>query len=132
MKKSRPFKKKQFKMRYFAFDFDGVISHYDGDWNRKTMGRPIAEVVKAVKMLRMHGHKIIIHSSRDTASIKKYCKKFLIPYDYINENPDRIVDNLGKPAASVYVDDRAYCYKNQKAEKLVKDMIEFQPYWKKR
>lgn len=118
--------------KVFAFDFDGVLAQYWAEFKGDTNhGMPIYEVVEAIRILKKEGYKIIIHSTKSTKTIKEYCKKFDIPVDYINENPNYKTGNPGKPVATVYIDDRAYCYKGQNALKLVKDLKSFQPYWRK-
>ena len=121
------------KLRTIAFDFDGVINKYDGFFKGdEHVGKPIPEVIKAIKVLKKSGYKILIHSTRSNGVLKKYCKKYKIPVDYFNKNPEYKTGNPGKPVAWVYVDDRALLYKGQKAEKLVGQIINFKTYWKKK
>lgn len=63
--------------------------------------------------------------------MKKYCKKYKIPIDYFNENPNYETPNPGKPIASAYIDDRAVCYNGQKAKQLLKQLLRFEPWYKK-
>lgn len=120
------------KGKTFAFDFDGVISEYDGVFKRdEKIDKPRPEVVRAIKLLKKQGHKILIYSTRSTTVLKKYCKKYKIPVDYLNTNPEYKTGNPGKPVASVYVDDRAICYRGQNAEELVKELNNFKVYYKK-
>jgi len=119
------------KTKTFAFDFDGVLSEYDGIFKGdEHVGKPRNEVVKAIKILKKQGHKILIYSTRSTKVLKKYCKGHEIPVDYFNNNPNYKTGNPGKPVASVYVDDRGLCYKGQKAETLVRELNEFDVYYK--
>ena len=126
-------KKKIKKIRRFAFDFDGVIGHFDVIHREDFEPVPNKEVVRAIKILKKQGHKIIIHSTRKDGFLKKYLKKNKIPFDYINENPT-LKKGVGKkkPLASVYIDDRAYRYEGQKAEKMAKELVSFRPYWHKK
>ena len=117
------------KIRTYAFDFDGVISGYDGFKGVLHTGEPIEEVVKVIRILKEDGHKILINSTRGEELLKKYCTEHDIPVDYFNRNPEIEGENPGKPIAYVYVDDRAVCYKGQKAEELVKEIYEFKAYW---
>ena len=119
------------KTKTFAFDFDGVISKYDGVFRGDEYAdEPLPEVVKAIKILKEQGYKILIYSTRSTKVLKDYCKKHKIPVDYFNTNPQYKTGNPGKPVASVYVDDRALCYTGQSAEELVKQLKEFKVYYK--
>lgn len=117
------------KARTIAFDFDGVIAQYDGFKGQDDVQEPIAEVVKAIKLLKEKGHRILIHSTRGDDFLKGYCERFNIPYDFINDNPNLRGANPGKPVAYVYVDDRAICYRGSKAEELVQDVENFKAYW---
>lgn len=114
----------------YAFDFDGVIAETKGFKSAEYTGKPIDEVVKAIRILKNNGHKILIHSTRGNELLKKYCTKHDIPVDYYNHNPNVEGENPGKPIAFVYVDDRAVRYKGQTAEKLVKELEDFKVYWK--
>jgi len=118
--------------RTFAFDFDGVIAKYDGIFKgAEHLGKPHKEVINAIKELKKGGYKILIYSTRSSIILKKYCKKYNIPVDYINKNPEYKTGNPGKPVASVYVDDRALCYTGQKAKQLIKELENFKVYYKK-
>lgn len=112
-----------------AFDFDGVIASYAGFVGKEHIEEPNAEIVKAIKLLKDEGCKILIHSTRGNDFIQKYCEAFEIPFDYINRRPDKQGDNPGKPIAFVYIDDRAVCYKGQSAEALISEIKNFKPYW---
>ena len=50
---------------------------------------------------------------------------------YINKNPEYKTGNPGKPVAFVYIDDRAVCYKGQNAKQLLKELNNFEVYYKK-
>lgn len=123
-------KKANKKSLVYAFDFDGVIADYHGFKGRYYTGEPVKEVVKAIKILKKQGHKITIFSTRGNAVLKRYCKKYNIPADYFNENPEVKTGNQGKPVAHVYIDDRAICYKGQSAKLLLKQIKNFKTYWK--
>ena len=112
-----------------AFDFDGVIATYSGFKGTDDIQEPIAETVKAIRILKEKGFKILIHSTRGTEFLKKYCEQFEIPFDYINRRPDKEGENPGKPIAYVYVDDRSICFKGQRAEDLVEEIDTFKAYW---
>lgn len=121
------------KSRTFAFDFDGVLSEYDGVFKgEEHVGKPIEEVVKAIKNLKKEGHKILVYSSRSDAVLKKYCEEHKIPVDYYNRNPEFETGNPGKPVAFAYIDDRAVLYKGQSADELVKELLAFEVWYKKK
>ena len=119
------------KSHTYAFDFDGVITQYDGFRGVEYTGEPNASVVEAIRALKRLGHKIIVHSTRGDASLRAYCTEHDIPFDYINCNPERESENPGKPIAYAYIDDRAVCYRGQSAEQLVEELTSFRVYWQK-
>jgi len=112
-----------------AFDFDGVVASYSGFAGKEDIQEPNAEVVRAIRMLKEKGCKILVHSTRGDEFIQKYCEQFSIPVDYINRRPDKQGDNPGKPIAYVYIDDRAICYKGENAETLISEIKNFKTYW---
>lgn len=114
-----------------AFDFDGVIAQYSGFVAKDDVQEPNPEVLKAITMLKEKGCKILVHSTRGDEFLRKYCERFNVPVDFINHRPDVEGENPGKPIAFVYIDDRNICYKGENAEKLVEEIINFAPYWKK-
>jgi phosphoserine phosphatase len=115
--------------KVIAFDFDGVIARYGGWVDKDHHHEPNPEVFKAIKLLKEKGFKILVHSTRGDELIRNYCEKYSIPVDYINRRPDKEGENPGKPIAYVYVDDRAICYKGEKADDLVKEIENFKAYW---
>jgi phosphoglycolate phosphatase-like HAD superfamily hydrolase len=117
------------KSRVIAFDFDGVIAKYSGFITDDDIQEPVAEVLKAIHLLKEKGHKILIYSTRSDEFLKSYCEKFSIPVDYINRRPDKQGGNPGKPIAYVYVDDRSVLYKGENAEDLVSEITNFKAYW---
>lgn len=119
------------KPRIVAFDFDGVIASYSGFVHGEHIQDPIPEVVSAIRTLKENGYKILIHSTRGDEFLKKYCERFSIPFDYVNNRDDLYGANPGKPIAFVYVDDRNICYKGQTAEELVSEVVNFKAYWQK-
>lgn len=114
-----------------AIDFDGVLASYNGFVSKEDVQEPNGEIIKAIKLLKEKGCKILIHSTRGDEFLKQYCERYSVPFDYINRRPDLAGDNPGKPIATVYVDDRALCYKGEDAETLVAEILNFTPYWRK-
>lgn len=117
------------QQRIFAFDFEGVIGHSAGGFKGHDYENiPNDEVVAAIRILKEQGHMIIVHSTRDTGFLQRYCYKHDIPVDYYNENPHFENQNPGKPVATVYIDDRAYCYRGQSRQDLVDALNAFEPH----
>lgn len=119
------------KTRTYAFDFDGVITQYEGFKGEDHFCEPNLETIKAMRILKEQGNIILIYSTRSEANIADYCRQHDIPVDYINHNPNLQGSNPGKPIAAVYIDDHGVCYHGQTAEELVEEITKFQPYWKK-
>lgn len=118
------------KGRIIAFDLDGTIAKYNGFISAHDIQEPIEETVKAIQMLKEKGYRILIYSTRGDDFIKEYCERFSIPYDFINDNPEKRGENPGKPIAYLYIDDRAIQYSGQSAEELVSEIESFKPHWK--
>ncbi|OGG36712.1 hypothetical protein A2110_00030 [Candidatus Jorgensenbacteria bacterium GWA1_54_12] len=119
------------KGKIIAFDFDGVVAQYNGFVSHDDVQEPIAETIKAMNLLKEKGFRILIFSTRGTEFLKKYCERFSIPADFINDNPEMRGENPGKPVAWLYVDDRAIRYIGQTAETLVSEIEQFKAYWKR-
>ncbi|MEK7542957.1 MAG: HAD hydrolase family protein [Patescibacteria group bacterium] len=117
--------------RIIAFDFDGTIAQYNGFVSHSDVQEPVAETIKAMRLLKEKGFRILIYSTRGDEFIRKYCEKFSIPFDFINHNPEMQGENPGKPIAYAYVDDSAIRYTGQSAETLVSEVENFKAYWKK-
>jgi hydroxymethylpyrimidine pyrophosphatase-like HAD family hydrolase len=117
------------KGRVIAFDFDGVVAKYNGFVSPDDVQEPIAETIKAMRLLKEKGYRILIHSTRGNKFLKDYCERFAIPVDFINRNPEMKGENPGKPIAWVYVDDRSVLYTGQSAETLVSEIENFKAYW---
>ena len=119
------------KGKIIAFDFDGVVAQYNGFVSHDDVQEPIAETIKAMNLLKEKGFRILIFSTRGTEFLNKYCERFSIPADFINDNPEMRGENPGKPVAWLYVDDRAIRYIGQTAETLVSEIEQFKAYWKR-
>ena len=120
------------KSRTVAFDFDGVITKYHGNFiDDAHIDPPNEEVIELMRILKKRGHKVIIYSTRSNETLRKYCKEHDIPVDYYNENPEFKVGNSGKPRATVYIDDRSICYEKQNPAVLLEQIENFEPYYKR-
>ena len=87
-----------------AIDFDGVIHNPADKEPGYKMGKPYPDTYKYLHTLRMLGHKIVVHTlwartDAGTAAVEDWLRYFLIPFDEVTAL---------KPAASIYIDDRAY------------------------
>ncbi len=92
-----------------AVDVDGVLAEYDGWKGPGVVGKPREDVVKALRILRGEGWKIVIHTTRSELEIMSWLEQHNIAYDEVNRNS--AYQNSGsKPVATVYWDDRAVRY----------------------
>jgi hydroxymethylpyrimidine pyrophosphatase-like HAD family hydrolase len=96
------------KQKVVAVDFDGVIANYTG-WLDGAPGTARDDVREVLSILRNNGWKIIVHSCRNSETIREYLVENKIPFDEIN--PGSLYSDCGnKPRATVYWDDRACKY----------------------
>lgn len=112
-------------IKTIAFDFDGVLAQYDGWKGYQHLGKPIEGMREVLQQLKSDGWKILIYTTRGNAEIAEWCKKYDMPVDYINMNPEIQGKNPGKPIASIYVDDRAIRFTGD-VKKLIEDIREFE------
>ena len=110
------FENSESSARIIAVDFDGVIANYEG-WGNGTPGPPRLDTVKALRILREEGWRIIVHSCRDESILANYLSHHEIPFDEINPG-SKYAGLRGKPAANVYWDDRAHRYSGDALEDL--------------
>jgi len=111
-------------------DFDGVIAEYDGWKGPDILGAPINGASETLKKMRDKGWVIVIFTTRlPSKQLKEYLSVWNIPYDYINENPEQYPNtNKGKPAANVYIDDRAINFGGNWEETL-ETVENFKPWY---
>jgi len=115
--------------KYIGIDLDGTIAHYV-EWRGEThFGEPVPGVQDALRELKKDGWKIIIFTTRSNKKlISDYLKKHLIPFDYINENPDQPGNAIGgKIYADAYIDDRSIPF-NGDWRATVKEALQFVPW----
>jgi len=115
-----------------CIDFDGVIATYDGWKGPDILGEPIAGVAEGIQRLKDNNWMIIIFTTRLASDkLRTYLNDNKIPFDYINENPEQYPNtNNGKPAAHVYIDDRAITFNGNWVE-TVDTVLNFKPWYKK-
>ncbi len=116
--------------RFYAFDMNGVVVKRLHPFvsEAASLVEPNPPVVEAIRRLKAQGHVIILFSTIGANLVRRFCDAHDIPYDYVNENPRYPNTNPGKPVATVYVDDRAVCYRGQSADELVEELNAFTPY----
>jgi len=114
-------------------DFDGVIAEYDGFKGADVFGAPIEGAKEALQKMKKEGWLVIIFTTRlPDKKFKEYLSIWGIPYDYINKNPEQYPNtNKGKPAANVYIDDRAITFEGNWLDTFEAVKI-FEPWYNKK
>lgn len=93
-----------------AIDFDGTIV----EDNFPAIGTIKEETVEFMEKLKKQGHTIIVWTCREGEELEK-AKEFLekeqIPFDYLNENDQKLINKYDndcrKVGADFYIDDKA-------------------------
>ena len=96
-----------------AIDYDDTIHDRQNPKEGRKLGPPLAGAKEALEALKAAGWKIIIHSCNRPKVIADWMIYYEIPYDYI-------WDQVGKPVADWYVDDRAIEFRGSWADVLEK------------
>ena len=121
--------------KVIAIDFDGVLHRYSKGWNGGVIyDDPVKGSKEALQGLKEKGYTIYIYTGRTNSefrhegesdqaiAIENWLNKYQIPFDKIWLD--------GKPAASIYLDDRAIRFNGNWDETLLA-MNENDPWWKK-
>ena len=99
--------KKEDHNKTICIDFDGVLHDYSQGWlGDNVFGKPVENADKGTLKLKEQGWTIIVFTCRgNTPELREWLKKNNITYDYINENPEGVQNDTGKPIADIYLDD---------------------------
>lgn len=110
--------------KWICFDFDGVISSYDGWKGFDVLGNPNLAVINTIQVLKSRGYAITILTTRlDTPTIRKWLKDNNVPFDSINSNAHNPPNTSQKPIYHAIIDDRAINYKSQGGDELLEQII---------
>lgn len=111
-----------------VFDFDGVIHSYTSGWKGvdNIPDPPVPGIREAIAKIRAAGYRVVVVSTRCSeldglVAIRKFMDENNILVDDISAH---------KPAALVYIDDRALCFDGH-PEMLLSKIQEFKPWYKK-
>lgn len=99
---------------YVAIDLDNTIAEFNGWGGEEHVEEPKSKARSDLFALRRMGFKIIIFTCRDNEEIiESYMKKYDLPFDYINRNPEQpLAEGLdGKVHADFFIDDRNVFFK---------------------
>ena len=102
-----------------CIDLDGTIADYSKGWlGDEHIGEPLPGVKEALEKLKDKGYKITIWTVRRRKDlVLDYLNQNKIPFDEINKN--------GKPAAKVYIDDRALCFTGDWNDEFIDKILKF-------
>lgn len=101
------------KKNTICIDFDGVISKYDKWMGKGVFGEVLPGAKEYISRLKEEEWIIIIHTTRSEKElIIEYLKNNGISFDYINYNPENVLQGCShrKPLATVYLDDRGLTF----------------------
>ena len=122
-------------MKTIAFDFDGVIHKYRKGWLDGSIYDDLDyELLNFIGEL-LANYNVVIFTARDTKQVLKHLKKCTIfRYEICNTKFWNKKGTIGitniKPAAVLYVDDRAYEYLPQASTttniKLIKERLDYE------
>lgn len=104
-----------------CIDFDGVIAEYDGWKGEDDWGKPLKGAKEFLEKLNAIGLRWVIFTTRPRDKVADWFKKQKMPM------PEDIT-NIKIPSP-VYIDDRVIKFDGD-FSKLIKDMKNFNVYWK--
>ena len=111
-----------------VFDFDGVIHSYTSGWKGvdNIPDPPVPGIRDAIAKIRAAGYRVVVVSTR--------CSELdgLVAIRRFMDENNILVDDISahKPAALVYIDDRALCFDGH-PEMLLDQIQEFKPWYQK-
>jgi hypothetical protein len=109
--------------KWICFDFDGVLATYNGWKGFDVLGKPIEQVIYAIRKLKEQGFCITILTTRlDTPTMRSWLSAYDVPYDSINSNAHNPPNTSQKPIFDVIVDDRAVRYEGQGGDSLLAEI----------
>lgn len=104
-------------MKTIAVDLDGVLAEYTGWKGATVFGEPLPGAQQFIKHLLDAGFDVVVHTARvrdaedrNWAYIRNRLGAWLESNGF--DHRTRIWDELGKPIAVAYVDDRAVAVKS--------------------
>lgn len=104
-----------------CIDLNGVLDTYTGWQGASHFDPPRPGAAEFLEALRMRGFRIVVFTTRWPDDVWSWLKEYCM---------DRLVSDVTdrKPAAHVFVDDRAVCFRGNFAETL-RDIERFAAHW---
>jgi FMN phosphatase YigB (HAD superfamily) len=102
-------------------DLNGVLDVYTGWQGEKHWDPPAPGARAFLRGLHEHGCRIIIFTTRHYLDVQRWLSRHGL-FEYVSEITDV------KPAATVFVDDRAVCHRGDLASTL-EQVLGFSTYW---
>jgi capsule biosynthesis phosphatase len=105
-------------MATICVDLDGVVANFKTEGQTYADVQPLPGAVEKMRLLKAHGHRIILYSARHMKTCQgnvglvlarvggitlDWLKRHEVPYDEIY---------FGKPWADVYIDDNAFRFRS--------------------
>lgn len=78
----------------YGIDFDGTLCEFQ----RRGIGEEKTKVVELVKLLKQHGHKLILVTVREGQALRdavEWCADRGLFFDAINDNLPEVIEELG-------------------------------------
>jgi hypothetical protein len=102
-------------------DFNGVLDAYTGWHGSEHFDPPREGAREFLASLRARGYRLVIFTSRYDRDVWAWLESYAL-HDLVDEVTDR------KPAAHVFIDDRAVCFRGDFAATL-RDVEAFAAHW---
>lgn len=107
--------------RVVCVDLNGVLDSYSG-WQGEThWDAPAPGAREFLRALHEHGWRIIVFTTRHYLDVQRWLSRHGL-FEYVSEITD------SKPAATVFVDDRAVCHRGDFATTL-EQVLGFSAHW---
>lgn len=91
------------KDKIIAVDFDGTLC----EDCYPHIGKPNTELILRLKRFKKEGCRLILWTCRCGERLEeaiKWCQKFQIPFDAVNENVKEIIEKYGTDSRKIYAD----------------------------
>jgi selenocysteine lyase/cysteine desulfurase len=116
-----PARPTQSASRVVCVDLNGVLDCYTGWQGEKHWDAPAPGAREFLRGLHEHGWRIIIFTTRHYLDVQRWLSRHGL-FEYVSEITDT------KPAATVFVDDRAVCHRGDFAATL-EQVLGFTAHW---